>query len=67
MESLRQIFSIVHTEFLLDNHDDPGLWSERGQSQVKTLAILWLIFLAYALGCSAIFLGPVVHVFSERA
>jgi len=29
MESLRQIFSIVHTEFLLDDRDDPGLWSER--------------------------------------
>jgi len=29
MESVRQIFSIVHTEFLLDDRDDPGLWSER--------------------------------------
>lgn len=48
MESVRQIFSIVHTEFLLDDRGDPGLWSERGQSRAKTSAILRLEFLARA-------------------
>lgn len=51
MEFLRQIFSIVHTEFLLDNHDDPGLWSERGQSRAKTsnnsLASIFGMFIFY--------------------
>lgn len=48
IESVRQIFSIVHTEFLLDDRGDPGLWSERGQSRAKTSAILRLEFLARA-------------------
>lgn len=48
IESVRQIFSIVHTEFLLDDRGDPGLWSERGQSRAKTWAILRLKFLARA-------------------
>lgn len=48
MKFVRQIFSIVHTEFLLDDRGDPGLWSERGQSRAKTSAILRLEFLARA-------------------
>lgn len=51
----RQIFSIVHTEFLLDDRGDPGLWSECEQSRAKTSVVRWLEFLAcaaHALGVS---------------
>lgn len=57
-------FRSFHTEFLLDDHDDPGLWSEREQSRTKTLPVFQLDFLAcYIIHIQYIYRGCIVHVY----